>query len=186
MSIAHVISISFSQMRFDILLKIVRKTFAAEILSGLVLLCIAFSFVFSVLEPTMENSNITNYWDALWYCFAAATTIGFGDFTVVNPICRILSVILGIYGIIVVAMTTSIIINFYNEVKEAQEDEDRYGDGANRRKGAMNAVRNLFRRKQGEHPSPAGRAEPPVVSGEVPFPAPEAAPAENNSPDGQV
>ena len=53
--------------------------------------------------------------DALWYTFAVVTTIGFGDFTATTLVGRVLTVILGIYGIVVVAVITSIIVNFYNE-----------------------------------------------------------------------
>ena len=118
-ALVHIIAISFSQMRIDVMLKIIRKTFALEILFGLALLIISFSFVFQTLEPGMEN-----YGDALWYCFAVVTTIGFGDMTVVTGIARALSVILGIYGIVVVALITSIIVNFYSEVKDSADDED--------------------------------------------------------------
>ena len=66
---------------------------------------------------------MATYGDALWYCFAVVTTIGFGDFSAIRPLTRILSVILGIYGIIVVALITSIIVNFYNEVKDHNEED---------------------------------------------------------------
>ena len=59
--------------------------------------------------------NIPTFVDALWYSFAVVTTIGFGDFVAVTPMGRILTVILGIYGLITVAVVTSIIVNFYNE-----------------------------------------------------------------------
>lgn len=114
----HIILISFSQMRIVVIKKIIRKTYAAEIIFGLALLIVSFSFVFQALDPTIET-----YSDALWYCFAIVTTIGFGDFTVTSGICRTLSVILGIYGIVVVALITSIIVNFYNEVKNDSEDD---------------------------------------------------------------
>ncbi len=52
------------------------------------------------------------------------TTIGFGDITATTGIGRLLSVILGIYGIIVVALITSVIVNFYNEVKADSDTED--------------------------------------------------------------
>lgn len=53
------------------------------------------------------------------------TTIGFGDMTATSTIGRILPVILGIYGIVVVALITSIIVNFYGEMKKAgPEDEE--------------------------------------------------------------
>ena len=47
--------------------------------------------------------------------FRISKTIGFGDFAAVTPIGRIITVILGIYGILVVAVIASIIANFYNE-----------------------------------------------------------------------
>jgi len=118
-ALGHIIFISFSQMRFRILRKVIRKTYAAEILSGLILLILSFSFVFQAFEH-----DISGYFDALWYCFAVVTTIGFGDVTVVSPFSRVLSIILGVYGIVVVAMITSVIVNFYNEVRNEKSDDD--------------------------------------------------------------
>ena len=52
------------------------------------------------------------------------TTIGFGDITAVTVKGRVLSVILGMYGIIVVSLITSIIVNFYGEMKRENTQED--------------------------------------------------------------
>ena len=52
------------------------------------------------------------------------TTIGFGDFAAVTPLGRILTVILGMYGIVVVAVITSIIVNFYNETAGKQDIQE--------------------------------------------------------------
>ena len=79
---------------------------------------------FSIVLPQFEN-GIPSFEDALWYCFAIVTTIGFGDFTAATLPGRAISVVLGLYGIIVVALVTSIIVNFYNETKNtADPDED--------------------------------------------------------------
>lgn len=110
--ILHVIGISISQMKLNILANIVRETYVMEILLGLMLMIIACSSVFTTLEP-----NMTQYWDALWYSFALVTTIGFGDITANTLIGRALSVFLGIYGIVVVAIITSVIVNFYGEMR---------------------------------------------------------------------
>lgn len=115
----HIIAISFSQIKLNALRKIVRKTYVMEILFGLVLLIVSFSSYFKAMEPGFES-----YFDALWYCFAVVTTIGFGDYTVILPFSRFLSVILGIYGIIVVALLTSVIINFYGEIKNEKEPDE--------------------------------------------------------------
>ena len=114
----HIIYISFSQIKLGILMKIMRKTFAFEIMSGLVLMILSFSFVFRSVEESIKT-----YEDALWYSFALVTTIGFGDMYAETDVGRVLSVILGIYGIIVVALITSIIVNFYNEVRDDKQDQ---------------------------------------------------------------
>jgi hypothetical protein len=120
--VASIVPIAFTSIRMDILKRIIRKTYALEILSGIVLLIIAFSFILTAFED-----NITTFGDALWYCFAIVTTIGFGDLTATSIVGRIMSVILGIYGIIVVALITSIIVNFYGEMKKEEDDNDQDG-----------------------------------------------------------
>ena len=113
----YIFRISFSQVKLDVLSRIIRKTYAAEILFGMLLLITAFSIVL----PNFEL-NINTFGDALWYCFAIVTTIGFGDITAVTIPGRIISVILGLYGLIVVALITSIIVNFYSETKNTGDD----------------------------------------------------------------
>ena len=117
--VAHVATIAFARIDMPTLKKIVRRTYAAEILFGIVLLIVAFSLVLPYLEE-----GISTFADALWYCFAIVTTIGFGDFSAVTPMGRILSVILGLYGIVVVALITSIIVNFYGEMKSSDDEDD--------------------------------------------------------------
>ena len=114
----YIAQIAFSRIKMDVLRKIVRKTYAAEILFGMLMLIVAFSIVLPQFE-----SGIPSFEDALWYCFAIVTTIGFGDFTAVTLPGRIISVVLGLYGIIVVALITSIIVNFYNETKNTDDQE---------------------------------------------------------------
>ena len=114
--ILHVVGISISQMKLNVLLNIIRETYVLEILLGLMLMIIACSSVFTTLEP-----NMTDYWDALWYSFALVTTIGFGDITASTMIGRALSVFLGMYGIIVVAIITSVIVNFYGEMRRIKK-----------------------------------------------------------------
>lgn len=115
-------TIAMSQLKFKVLFKIIVSTYSLEILFGLLTLMICFSLILPMFED-----KIPTFGDALWYCFAVVTTIGFGDFAATTVVGRVLTVLLGIYGIVVVAVITSIIVNFYNEVsgkrmKEATQE----------------------------------------------------------------
>ena len=105
-------------LRVNIISKVVRRSLAKEIILGLLILIILCSIYFTVVEK-----NITSYVDALWYSFAVITTIGFGDVSVSTTLGRILSVILGISGIAVVAVFTSLIVNFYSEMNKKREEK---------------------------------------------------------------
>ena len=101
------------------LVDILVKTHAIDVFIGLIAFIIVFSFIFPLVEE-----GITNFWDAMWYCFAVVTTIGFGDITAVTMVGRVLTVILGFYGIVVVAIMTSVIVNFYNELSKKEKARD--------------------------------------------------------------
>lgn len=103
---------ALSQLRFKVLFKIIVRTYSLEVIFGLLTLMVASSLVFMAYEPSIKT-----FGDALWYSFAVVTTIGFGDFYAETLIGRILTVVIGVYGLIVVAILTSIIVNFYNETK---------------------------------------------------------------------
>ena len=114
-----IMAVTFSRIRMDVLREIIQKTYAMEIVFGLLLLMFACSSVLAFTEEGIEN-----YFDALWYCFAVVTTIGFGDVTVSSFLGRLISAVLGVYGIIVVALITSIIVNFYGEMKKTTEEDE--------------------------------------------------------------
>lgn len=118
-SLLHILSLSFSHVDLRTLRKVIVKSYAAEVLFGMLLLIVAFSTIL----PTLE-SGIETFGDALWYCFAVVTTIGFGDLAAAGTVGRILSVILGVYGIIVVSLITSVIVNFYIEVRNNPADAE--------------------------------------------------------------
>lgn len=106
----EVFSNATSQLKLKILFKIIIKTYAFEILLGLLTMMVASSLIFYLYEP-----GVYTFGDGMWLSFAIVTTIGFGDINATSLVGRLISVILGIYGILVVAVITSIIVNFYNE-----------------------------------------------------------------------
>ena len=105
--------------KIKLLLNILIKTHTIDILICLFAFMIAFSMILPHLEP-----NIDDFGDALWYSFTVVTTIGFGDSVAITRIGRIITVVLGIYGIVVVAILTSVIVNFYNEITAKEKARD--------------------------------------------------------------
>lgn len=104
------------ELKINVINKVIKKSMVYEIILALLIFVILCSIYFTVVEP-----NMTSYVDSLWYSFAVITTIGFGDVYVTTTLGRILSVILGIGGIVVVALFTSIIVNFYNEMNHKRD-----------------------------------------------------------------
>ena len=107
--------------RIKLLLKILIETHTIDVIICLISFMIVFSFVLPKYEA---SNNIKTFWDAMWYCFTVVTTIGFGDFYAQSLVGRTLTVVLGIYGIVVVAIITSVVVNFYNEVSAKSKARD--------------------------------------------------------------
>ena len=105
-------------LKLNLVQEIIKKSLVYEIITSLLILVILCSLYFTLAEP-----HITSYVDSLWYSFSVITTIGFGDVYVITTFGRILSIILGISGIVVVALFTSVIVNFYNEMGKRREEK---------------------------------------------------------------
>ena len=71
-----------------------------------------------ILEPTVKT-----YGNSLWYCFVSCSTIGFGDIVATNFISKLLTVVLYIYTIVIIAVVTAIITQYFLEIAKMQKDE---------------------------------------------------------------
>ena len=89
---------------------VLKRTHADRLLAGFVIFFLADAFLVMLVEP-----GITNYRDAVWYCYAVFSTAGFGDFVAVTFIGRALSIALTIYTILIVALVTGVVVAFYND-----------------------------------------------------------------------
>ena len=104
--------------KLKLLWTILKSVEADKIFLGFIafMLCIALGIQW--IEP-----NINNYSDALWYCFTVVTTIGFGDMVAVTLTGRILTVILSLYGILIVALIPGIIVSYFMEFRTKNQKE---------------------------------------------------------------
>ncbi len=64
------------------------------------LLALAAVFVFCSLVLWQIDPVFGSWSNALWYCFMVVTTTGFGDFAPTTLMARLVSVFLGVYGVI--------------------------------------------------------------------------------------
>ena len=101
--------------KLRVLKGVLKRTNANQIIISF----LVFFFIDALLIWWFEPS-INSYVDALWYCYAVATTIGFGDIIAVTLVGRILSVLLSVLTIFVVAIVTGVVVAFYNDVVSMQ------------------------------------------------------------------
>ena len=94
-----------------ILRGILRDTGVTKIMVIFLAFVVACAFVVWLCEP-----GIRTFADGLWYCYAVVTTVGFGDIIVQTPVAKILSVILSVYAVIVIAILTGVIVNFFMKI----------------------------------------------------------------------
>ena len=101
--------------RMRVLWHIIRLTGADVVLFGFLIVYASAA----LLLPRFER-GIPGLGDSLWYLFSSFTTIGFGDYVAVTFVGRIITVFVSLYGILVVALATGVIVGFYNELLRAR------------------------------------------------------------------
>jgi voltage-gated potassium channel len=87
-----------------------------------VMLIYVFWFFIAAVPIWLIEPHINSYGDSLWFCFASATSIGYGDIYATTVLGRIVAVILSVYSIGVIAIFTAVIVNFFNEMAKARAD----------------------------------------------------------------
>ena len=103
--------------------KVLRQVFhvvgADKIISSYFVFFAIMSIIIWIVEP-----SITNLKDSVWFCFATATTTGYGDITVLSTVGRILAIILSLYSIAIVAIITAVITSYFMEQAKIRAKEN--------------------------------------------------------------
>lgn len=98
--------------------KLLRHTGAIKIfLSYLILLCIG-GFLLMFIEPQVKS-----WFDGVYFCFVASTTIGFGDIVPVTILGRLITIVLTLFGLLTVAMVPGVVVAYYTEYLKIREKE---------------------------------------------------------------
>ena len=98
--------------KLRILKEILGKTGAGKMLMSFI------GFVFADALIYIFDPGVGSYGDALWYCYDVISTTGFGDVVVTTPVARVCSVVLTVYAVLVIAIVTGVIVNYYNQIIE--------------------------------------------------------------------
>ena len=106
--------------KLRILKAVLKKTKADKIIIGFVVFLFVCAFIILLVEP-----DITRYGDALWYCYAVFSTIGFGDIVATTFIAKVLSVLITVYALFATAVVTGVVVSFYNSCVESQFKESK-------------------------------------------------------------
>ena len=94
------------------------NTGTSRILGGYLIFVFLDALLIWLLDPA-----ITTYGDALWYCYAVISTAGFGDVVVSTFLPKLLSVLLTAYSLMVIALVTGVVVNYYTQITEARNKE---------------------------------------------------------------
>ena len=110
------------------------KIFYLLVAAGIVI--IAGTVIMYNLEKGAENSQMTTLLDAMWWCVATVTTVGYGDVVPVTSLGRIVALVYMFFGITLITTLLAVISNtFYKKRFEKEETEKKKQD--------MNYLRNL-------------------------------------------
>jgi voltage-gated potassium channel len=105
-------------MKTKLLLKVMKRTGILRMIAMFILVFFIAALLIMLVEP-----DINNIPDALWYTFVASSSIGFGDMCVQTHVGRIITVIITLYGLLITAMITGVILTFYIEYIKVKEKD---------------------------------------------------------------
>lgn len=99
-----------------ILRRVMRRSGASRIWAGFLVF-----FFLCALLIWLRDPAVRTLWDGIWYCYEVVTTIGFGDITVKSVLARVLSILLSVYAVLVIAIVTGVVVNYFNQLVELRQ-----------------------------------------------------------------
>lgn len=102
----------------DLFWVILKQTHMKKYLLSFLAVFFVLCFLIMLCDP-----DIHSYWDALWFGFMIVTTVGFGDLTVTTWSARILTAVLGLYGVLSIGFICGVGASWLFEVVKKGKDE---------------------------------------------------------------
>lgn len=103
--------------KLKVLKKVLHHTKADKILVSYLIFVLLDAVLIWLVDPSVKS-----YVDSLWYCCSTISTAGYGDVVVTSFIGKIATIALMIYSILVVAIITGVVVNFYNQLIKIRQN----------------------------------------------------------------
>jgi voltage-gated potassium channel len=120
------------------------------LLVAAVIVIIAGTVIMYSLESRAENSQMTTLLDALWWCVATVTTVGYGDVVPVTSLGRIVALVYMFFGITLIATLLAVISNTFYKKRILKEETEKKEQDTNYLKNLVMSKLVEIERKQSE------------------------------------
>jgi voltage-gated potassium channel len=120
------------------------------LLVAAVIVIIAGTLIMHSLESRAENSQMTTLLDALWWCVATVTTVGYGDVVPVTSLGRIVALVYMFFGITLIATLLAVISNTFYKKRILKEETEKKEQDTNYLKNLVMSKLVEIERKQSE------------------------------------
>ncbi|MDO4797531.1 MAG: ion channel [Coriobacteriales bacterium] len=97
---------------------VVKRSGVSKILTGFLGVFFVCALLVLFFEP-----GVNTFGDACWFMFVVSTTVGLGDFTAVTTIGRVVTVVCTVSSIVVTAVVTGVVVDFFHERRQRNLDE---------------------------------------------------------------
>ena len=100
------------------LIKLLNRTETMKIFLGYVSVLLVGGLILVFIEPEVKD-----WFDGVYFCFVASSTIGFGDIVPVTVLGKIITVLVTLLGILTAAMVPGVVVTYYTEYLKIREKE---------------------------------------------------------------
>jgi voltage-gated potassium channel len=112
----------YDNLSAEIQIPIMISKLSFTLLAAAAVVILLGTLVMYSIESKAPNTKMKTFLDALWWCVATVTTVGYGDVVPVTSVGRMVALVYMIFGIAMISILLSVITNtFYR--KKIQKDE---------------------------------------------------------------
>jgi voltage-gated potassium channel len=87
---------------------------------------ITFVYVIALTELAVErgdpDASIRSFGEAIWWAFVTVATVGYGDYTPVTPLGRLLAIVLMAGGLVIIGTASALIVSYLGERIRHRDD----------------------------------------------------------------